>query len=322
MPLGSWVRLARRSALDVTLSIHPGLTTRIIEHPGTTLDDAALAALVGRLRTVAGRTLAAGGLTYGVFSGDRDRLSRVIVTVVADIATGRPIAFSALALMDVELHGEPATVMHLGLVMVDPHYRGRGLSEVLYGLTVLLRYLRGGMRPLWVSNVTQVPAVVGMVCRTFSNVFPSPDPGTRQSFTHLHLARQIMRRHRQIFGVGASAGFDEATGVITDAYTGGSEDLKKSFDRAAKHRKPVYNEFCRLQLDYDRGDDFLQLGIIDAAAARRYALSHLPRGSLPQLFAEAVFLVVQRLLLPIVHWFDDTQRLGSLRPRIGRDGVP
>lgn len=37
------------------------------------------------------------------------------------------------------------------------------------------------MRPLWVSSVTQVPAVVGMVSETFSQVFPAQD-GTDQSY--------------------------------------------------------------------------------------------------------------------------------------------
>jgi hypothetical protein len=47
-----------------------------------------------------------------------------------------------------------------------------------------------------------------MVSETFSDVFPSPHPGARQSFAHLQLARGIMRRHRALFGVGDEAGFD------------------------------------------------------------------------------------------------------------------
>ena len=59
-----------------------------------------------------------------------------------------------------------------------------------------------------------------------------------------------MRRHRRVFGVGEDAGFDEARFVITNAYTGGSDNLKKSFDVAPKHRDEAYNDFCREQLDY------------------------------------------------------------------------
>ena len=160
--------------------------------------------------------------------------------------------------------------------MVDPEVQGQGLSWVLYGLTTLVLFMRDGLRPQWISNVTQVPAVCGMVSETFSDVFPSPDAAARQSFAHLQLARGIMRKHRSVFGVGEEAGFDEARFVITDAYTGGSDALKKSFDVAPKHRDEKYNAFCARELDYVRGDDLLQIGRVDLAGARRYLLSEVP----------------------------------------------
>ena len=49
--------------------------------------------------------------------------------------------------------------------MVDPDVQGQGLSWVLYGLTTLVLFIRDGLRPRWISNVTQVPAVCGMVVR-------------------------------------------------------------------------------------------------------------------------------------------------------------
>ena len=219
--------------------------------------------------------------------------------------------------MPVELDGQPTEVTHLGLVMVDPEVQGQGLSWVLYGLTTLVLFIRGGLRPIWISNVTQVPAVCGMVCQTFSDVFPSPQANSRASFAHLQLARGIMRRHRAVFGVGAEAGFDEARFVISDAYTGGSDALKKSFDVAPKHRDEQYNAFCARELDYARGDDLLQIGRIDLAAARRYLMSEVPSGSLPSLLAASAALALQRLVLPVAHWMDDRRAFGILRPRNG-----
>lgn len=265
---------------------------------------------------MAAKTLPEESLTYGIFSGDRERLSRAIVTLICEEATGRPIAFNALSVMSVELDGEPTEVTHLGLVMVDPDERGQGLSWVLYGLTALVLFVRDGMRQKWISNVTQVPSVVGMVSQTFSDVFPSPLPGARQSFAHLQLARGIMARHRAVFGVGDEAGFDEARFVITNAYTGGSDGLKKSFETAPKHRDEQYNAFCARELDYLRGDDVLQLGRIDLAGARRYLLSEVPHGSLPGLLGAGTALALQRLVLPVVHWMDDTRSFGTLRPRV------
>ena len=48
------------------------------------------------------------------------------------------------------------------IAMVDPDAQGQGLSWVLYGLTTLVLFIRGGLRQKWISNVTQVPAVCGM----------------------------------------------------------------------------------------------------------------------------------------------------------------
>jgi hypothetical protein len=160
-----------------------------------------------------------------------------------------------------------------------------------------------------------------MVGDTFSDVFPSPGPDARQSFAHLQLARGIMRHHRAVFGVGDDAGFDEARFVITNAYTGGSDALKKSFDAAQKHRDGRYNDFCAAQLDYQRGDDLLQLGRIDLAGARRYLLSEVPPGSLPALFAAAAIVALQRLALPALHWLDDTRPFGVLRPRVRNEST-
>ena len=312
-----WLKAFAQPTIDLSLRTHEGLTTRIVESPGRALGEEELERLVAQLRVVAGKTLPVGDLTYGIFSGERERLSRAIVTVICEEASGRPIAFNALSVMPVELDGQPTEVTHLGLVMVDPDVQRQGLSWVLYGLTTLVLFIRGGLRPKWISNVTQVPLVCGMVCETFSDVFPSPQAGSRASFAHLQLARGIMRAHRAVFGVGAEAGFDESRFVITDAYTGGSDALKKSFDVAPKHRDEKYNAFCARELDYARGDDLLQIGRIDLAAARRYLTSEVPAGSMPALLAASAVLSLQRLILPVMHWMNDSRAYGILRPRGG-----
>jgi hypothetical protein len=320
--IGFWLRALSQPTIDLTLRTHIGLRTRIVERPGLSLSSTELDALVSQLRVVAGKTLPKEDLTYGIFSGEREPMQRAIVTLICEETTGRPIAFNALSVMEVELDGEPIEVTHLGLVMVDPEVRGQGLSWVLYGLTALVLFARDGLRPKWISNVTQVPSVVGMVSEIFSDVFPSPRPQARRSFAHLQLARGIMSRHRAVFGVGREAGFDETRFVISDAYTGGSDALKKSFEIAPKHRDETYNAFCARELDYVRGDDVLQLGRIDIAGARRYLLSEVPHRSLPALLAAGAVLALQRLVLPAIHWMDDTRAFGMLRPRIHQPDGP
>lgn len=273
----------------------------------------ALAALTADMGAVARAALPNGDLTYGALSGDRERLSASVITLLYDRKTGAPIAFNALAWLPVSLRGRAAHVLHLGLVMVDPAARQRGLSWLLYGFTCFVLFLRGGARPIWVSNVTQVPAVFGMVSENFAGVYPAPG-AERPTFEQLLLARQITDKHRHAFGVGPEAIFDPTRFVIANAYTGGSDDLKKKFADAPKHRKDAFNAMCARELDYQRGDDFLQLGQMNMAAAQKYVWDIVPRGSLPGLIASALLSVAQGLLLPIIHWFDASTAWRSLRP--------
>src|ERR1700754_353942 len=129
-----WFKALAQPTIDLSLRTHPGHLTRIVESPGVSLPQHELHHLVAQLRIVAAKTLPADELNYGIFSGERERLSRAIVTLISEEGTGRPVAFNALSVMQVDLDGAQTDVTHLGLVMVDPEARGQGLSWVLYGL--------------------------------------------------------------------------------------------------------------------------------------------------------------------------------------------
>ena len=314
--LAIWWKALTQPYLDLTLRVGSDVTSRIVERPGSWMSGPELAGLVADLRAVARRTLNDADLGYGILTGTPDRVEKSVVTILYD-RKNTPIAFNALAIMDVTLHGRRTEVLHMGLVMIAPDVRSQGLSWVLYGLTCLVLFLRNQMRPLWLSNVTQVPAIVGMMTETFTNVFPSPKPGARRSFEHLLLARSIMAGHRHVFGVGAEARFDEQRFVIANAYTGGSDHLKKTFATAPKHRNEVYNDFCARELDYDRGDDVLQLGQLTTETARWFVLRNVPTRLLPGVLSTLAFVTLNRGVLPLVHWLSADRQYGILRPWTG-----
>lgn len=313
--IGPILKSLRRAHMDVTLRNGRDRTVRIMERPGRWMSERDLTDLTRDLRSVAAKTLDAGSLNYGVFSGDRDRMRDTIITLVT-LRDGTPIAFNALAVMTLEAEPDPVDVLHLGLVMVDPAQRSAGLSWVLYGLTCFLLFVRNQFRPLWISNVTQVPAVVGMVSEMFSDIWPKPQ-AERRTLTHVLLARRIMAHHRHVFGVGQDAQFDEARFVITNAYTGGSDDLKKTWDQAPKHRDAAFNDFCAAQLDYTRGDDVLQLGRMDLPAIRRYLTREVPKTAVAGVLITAIYVALRRLILPVFYWFDSTRTFSILRPAKG-----
>ncbi len=313
--IGPILKSLRREYMDVTLRNGRERIVRIMERPGRWMSDIQLNALTAELRTVAAKTLDEGSLTYGVFSGDRDRMRDTIITLVT-LRDGTPIAFNALAVMTLDTQPEPVDVLHLGLVMVDPDQRSGGLSWVLYGLTCFLLFVRNQFRPLWISNVTQVPAVVGMVSEMFSDIWPKPN-ADRRTLNHLLIARRIMGSHRHVFGVGQDAEFDETRFVIANAYTGGSDDLKKTWIEAPKHRDEAFNDFCSAELDYTRGDDVLQLGRMDLPAIRRYLTREVPKTAVIGVLFTAGFVALRRLILPVLYWSDSSRQFSILRPAKG-----
>ncbi len=310
-----------RAYLNETVSVRGGARARILERPGRWMAPTELAQVVSDLQTVVASSVPAGTLDYGAVSGDHERLNSSILTIVY-AKDGKPVAFNALAILECELRGEPVDVVHLGLVVIDPNYRASGMSAVLYGLTSFLMFARRRMRPIWVSNVSQVPAVFGMVAEQFDRVYPTSRPSDRQRYEHVHLARQIMKRYRHVFGVGSDAGFDERRSVITNAYTGGSDNLKKSFEDAPKHRQEIHNETCRRELDYGRGDDFLQIGQMTMRSARGYFARSTAFISPRALAMQFILRTLESLVAPVIQWFDADRSLGDLRPASNSRGVP
>ncbi|MDR2214400.1 MAG: hypothetical protein LBE59_00980 [Nevskiaceae bacterium] len=302
-----------RKHLDLQLRVG-GLRIRIVERPALCLEACDLRQLVNDLRRIATASVPAGELHYGIFDPDDDGLRRCVVTLIHD-AQGNPIAFNALALLDVMVRGERETVVHLGLVLVDPGSRSQGLSWILYGLTCIVLFIRNQLRPLWISNVTQVPAIVGMVCETFANAYPTPDPAAKRTFTQLQIAREIMAFHRHAFGVGPEAHFNETTQVIENSYTGGSDALKKTFAQVAKHRREIFNQMCAKELNYDRGDDFLQIAQINVQTIVNYLIKDVPRRRIIRVLGLFSGTLLTALLIPALHWFFSDRPWGILRAR-------
>lgn len=308
----SYFRVLTGDYLHLRFRPGKGHRVEIIERPGQWLSPSELERLIAACRAVVATCLDGRQLDYGLFASDGSAWQRSVVTLIRDEHSGAPIAFNAMPLLPVRRGGNGVDVLHLGLVMVDPAARSGGLSWILYGLTCFALFVRGGLRPLWISSVTQVPAVVGMVAEIFDDVFPAQE-GTVPSFAHQHLAHQIMATERGAFGVGEDAGFVPDTQVITNAYTGGSDNLKKSFSIAAKHRDERYNRFCEQHLDYARGDDLLQIGRIDLNTARRFLKRSVPRHALPQLAVQGLIIAIQAVIAPLVQWLDADKPLGRLR---------
>lgn len=288
------IRLRRLGArtLDLELSTARGVTLRILERPGRWLSVVDRRRLLDEMRTLARESVGGEPLEYGILSGDPERWHRAILTLVRETGTGRLVGFSAMALLDARVCGRSEDVLHLGLVVLDPACRGRGFSRLLYCLTTALLLARRAGRSFWVSSVTQVPAIVGMVARSLDGAYPGGI--ARPSDAHRQVAREIMARHRAAFGVADEAGFDAERFVITDAYTGGSDNLKKTLAEAPRHRDEDINQLCARELDYARGDDFLQIARFTPRVAWGCVRAFLERRSRPSSVARGLAVAGRR----------------------------
>jgi hypothetical protein len=131
--------------------------------------------------------------------------------------------------------------------------------------------------------VTEVPAIFGAVCDQVVEPWPSYHGGPAPA-GYRELARAIFEQHRHEFGVGDEAVFDGERSVIQGSYAGGGSDaLKKTFEQAPPYRKAACNEYCRAQLDYGRGDDFLQIGKMDISVITNWLTRRIPTAFQPEL---------------------------------------
>ena len=304
--------LIKSHRLNLTFSPSKDVKVHIIECPGIWMDEVELGQIIADCRNIANACLKGSDLDYGIFAPDGAALRNTIITLVKN-SVSEPIAFNAMPLVKINIGGSNTELLHLGLVMVKPDVRSSGLSWILYGLTCILLFARRQMRPLWVTSVTQVPAVVGMVAQTFDKVWPAKE-GVEPTFTHQYIARQIMNSHRHIFGVGENAGYDAQNSIITNAYTGGSDNLKKTYDEAQKHRENEFNEFCRTHLDYERGDDVLQIGQLNYKSSGDFIRKSTPKHAIPQVLVQILILSIQSIIAPMLQWMNTNEQLGRLRP--------
>jgi hypothetical protein len=267
---------------EVEVRLRRDLDAVIYDRPGLWMDDARLARLQDQLQEVA-RASVSGSLAYGVLKRERAPFENRLVVVARRPATGEVVGFNALPWLKVRLGERVVTVMHFGLIMIHPQHQRQGLQGLLYGLGAINAFHRTKDRPLWISSVTEVPAVFGAFSDQVIAPYPSFRTAAPPSALYRELATGIMAQHRHEFGVGPEAGFDAERFVITGSYTGGSDALKKTFASAPPYRDAACNDFCREHLDYERGDDFLQIAQMDATVVTNWLTRRIPADLRPAL---------------------------------------
>ena len=295
--------LFRQNKFRCKVSVNKNYEFVVWERPGEWCTEEQIQEIRTDLRRIA--TLGQGDKDvpeYGVLSEDEVDFSQRIITIVYCKKTGEPIGFSAKIYFDIWLGYTSTRVMHTGLMYVVPEHRGQSITHITYIFPMIILLLKSGLRPIWVSSVSQVPSVIGVVAEGFIGVYPHPIKKRKQRFKYKMLGIKIMKYHRKAFGVGEDAEYDPETQIIKNAYTGGSDNLKKSYEDAMKHRKEKVNLTCKEELDYDRGDDYLQLGILNVEVIWNFLKNSSSKRTFAKLGFNLSIFLFSSLFIPLIRW--------------------
>jgi hypothetical protein len=232
--------------------------------PGRDLDDDSLAALCAEL-TAVGETCLEPLPMYQVFLGTRDEMSDKAITIARRASDGTMAGFCAAVLLDVDGVGE---VLHLGLTCVRPGERGGGLTHRLGGRLVARYLMRRRFSRVWVTNVAAVMSSLGNFARHVRDVHPAP--GSRPSRPeHVRIADAFDQRYRAKAHIQSWAVFDRDTFVFRGSGRG-TAFQKRADEAQYHHRDPALNAFYGSIMNFDDGDEVLQVGTLGVVDLLRH----------------------------------------------------
>ena len=243
----------------------------IYDRPGRYLNQIELDHLIADLRSVASECLDELP-DYQCLSGRREEFERLIIAVYRS-KDGNMLGFCSSYLLDMGAHGQ---LLHLGLTCVRPLARRLGLTHKLTSkvlTTYLLRYSL--FKTTWISNVACVLSSLGNVALHFDDVYPSPYK-TQPSLEQIQIAKTINEKYRHELYIRDEARFDEKNFIFEESVLGNIFQ-KEQADRRYHHRSQKMTEFYTSLMDFNRGDEVLQIGKVSLMTFPRYLLKNFKK---------------------------------------------
>lgn len=228
----------------------------VYSRPGSYLSDEELSTLHGELVSVAEECFEDVPY-YQCLTGLREEYKFLIIAVARG-ENGRALAFSSSYVFHSEEVGE---FLHLGLTCVRPTARRMGLTYKLSS-KVLLNYLirYSFFKPVWISNVACVLSSLGNVALFFEDVYPSPFV-KHPTNKHNLIAQLIDENYRWQCYINKTAQFDENEFVFRKSVAG-TGFMKCGTDEKYYHRNKDLTDFYKRLINFDDGDELLQVGKI------------------------------------------------------------
>lgn len=243
-----------------------------LNRPGRYLSESKLEKLVSELREVAASCLDEVP-DYQCLVVDRDFFKRALIAIARDAKTSKIIGFCSTVLLDLKSN---ESVLHLGLTCVNPSYRGLKLTHKLTSRVIKGYFLQiSPFKPLWITNVACVLSSLGNVAKHFENVYPSPfliGPSSK----HILIAKDVAKNYRSDFFVEESVHFNDENFVFEASVAGNSFE-KSASDTKFYHREDKLNQYYKSILDFNRGDEVLQVGYVSIFSVFKFMFKKLKK---------------------------------------------
>lgn len=242
----------------------------IYNRPGKDLSEKELEKLHEEILSVAGECLDEIP-HYQCLTGERKEYSRVIISLARN-KEGKLLGFCSSYILEVG----SKNVLHLGLTCVSPQARSLGLTHKLSSKVVKFYLLNYSLfKPAWISNIACVLSSLGNVALHFEDVYPSPfkrEPSAEQK----EIARYISENYRFELYINKGARFCDQRFIFEESVTGTMFE-KSAEDKRFFHRNHTVNHYYKNMINFERGDEVLQIGKVSLFTVPKYALKKIRR---------------------------------------------
>lgn len=200
---------------------------------------------------------------YGIFENNADNKSKFSKLLVCIIERdGEPIGFFYNVMID---HSRP--FIHLGLVIIS-HNLGIDLLAGPYIIANLIMHKKIG--DFFISNISSTPKIIGGVCETYSDVWPSPflDQSRPPNNEYKDLAIKLVDQYVKGFFCTDKIKFNPRRFILESpsAEMGFESNLRK----LPRHGNMLINVFCQFWIDYSNNEDLVQIGKFDEKSISKY----------------------------------------------------
>jgi len=256
--------MTKPSASPTTKSHGKPHSIEFIYCPGRSWTDDRITALVVELRDVAGTCFGTVPL-YQCLTGERSELARNVITLARN-AEGRLDGFSSAVIMEVAGVGQ---VLHIGLTAARPETRSLGLTHRLMSKLILRYMLHRRLRGTWFTNVSCLLSTLGQFALNFEHVYPAPDGPPSPSDIHRRIARTLDESYRKPIYISADSRFEWETFVFREC-SKTTVFRKSADDKRYHHRDQKINDYYLKLLNFENGDELLQVGYLSIMTYLRY----------------------------------------------------